>query len=174
MCITKLRQSTSRLEQHMLGIPKEQWSGVPVGKRSNAAHPLHGWDFKLQFWGFPLIILGLKLISSSLCMQKCSSGFTLTFLQCCLFYLVSHRISLNSRHGWPDLQGLKNSKTHSLSYLKCHLTSCACGQAWNLGSVQADQKQDQKTALLLLKPEQDFLHFNFPYSQPQDCWGWRT
>ena len=143
MCITKLGQSTSRLEQRILGIPKEQQFGVSVGKRSNAVHPLHGWDFKLQFWGFPHIILGLKLISSSLYMQKCSSGFTVTFLQCCLFYFVSHRISLNSRHGWPDLQGLKNSKTHSLSYLKCHLTSCACGQAWNLGSVQADQKQNQ-------------------------------
>ena len=60
-----------------------------------------------------------------------------------------------------DLLGLKNSKTHSLSYLKCHLTSCACGQAQNLGSVHASQKQDQRPALLLLKPEQDFLHFNF-------------
>ena len=140
MCITKLGQSTSRLEQRILGIPKEQQFGVSVGKRSNAVHPLHGWDFKLQFWGFPHIILGLKLISSSLYMQKCSSGFTVTFLQCCLFYFVSHRISLNSRHGWPDLQGLKNSKTHSLSYLKCHLTSCACGQAWNQGSVQESQK----------------------------------
>ena len=60
-----------------------------------------------------------------------------------------------------DLLGLKNSKTHSLSYLKCHLTSCACGQAQNPGSVHAGQKQDQRPALLLLKPEQDFLHSNF-------------
>ena len=51
-----------------------------------------------------------------------------------------------------DLLGLKNSKTHSLSYLKCHLTSCAFGQAQNLGSVHAGQKQDQRPALLLLKP----------------------
>ena len=60
-----------------------------------------------------------------------------------------------------DLLGLKNSKTHSLSYLKCYLTSCACGQAQNPGSVHAGQKQDQRPAPLLLKPEPDFLHFNF-------------
>ena len=47
---------------------------------------------QLQFWGFLLIILICKLISSSVCEQNCSSSFTLTFLQCCLFYLVSHRI----------------------------------------------------------------------------------
>ena len=78
---------------------------------------------------------------------------------------VSHRILLDPKGwggGWPDLQGLKNSKTNSLSYLKCHLTCCACGQAQNPGSVQAGQRP----ALLLLKPEQDFFHFNFPNIQP--------
>ena len=59
-------------------------------------------------------------------------------------------------------QKLKNSKVQSLSYLKCCLTSCAYGQAWNPGSVQASQKQGQGPAFLLLKPEQDFFCFNFP------------
>ena len=56
---------------------------------------------------------------------------------------------------WPDLQGLKNSKTHSLFNLKCYLTFCACKWAQNPGSVQAGQKQVRG---LLLKSEQDFLH----------------
>ena len=75
---------------------------------------------------------------------------TLTVLQCCLFYLVSHRISLNPRHDWPNLHGFKNSKSYFLSHLKCCLTSCACGQAWNPDSVQGGQKQGQRPALLLL------------------------
>ena len=188
---------------------------------------LHGLDFRLQFRRLLPIIPGQKLMSS-VCTPKCSSPFTLIFLWCCLFYLVDHRILLNPRSGWPDLQELpgvsagkesacragdlgsipglgqspgernsyplqysglensmdcivhgvaksqtqlsdfhfhqklKNSKIQSLSYLKCCLTSCAYGQACNLGSVQAGQKQGQGPAFLLLKPEQDFIHFNFP------------
>ena len=75
---------------------------------------------------------------------------------------------------WPDLQGLKNSKTYSLSYLKCCLTYYACGQALNLGSVQAGQKPGKGPALMLLKPEQDFLHFNFPNYWPQCCLDWKS
>ena len=33
------------------------------------------------------------------------------------------------------LRDLRDSKTHSLSYLKCHLTCCALRRARNLGSV---------------------------------------
>ena len=43
-----------------------------------------------NFGGSHLTIPESKRISSLVCMQKCSSHFTLTFLQCCLFYLVSH------------------------------------------------------------------------------------
>ena len=57
---------------------------------------------------------------------------------------------------------LRDFKTHSLSCLKCHLTYCACRQAGNVGSVLAGQKEGQGPALLLLKPEQCFLHCNFP------------
>ena len=59
-------------------------------------HPLHKWDFKLPFPELPLIIPGHKLMLS-VYMEKCSSGFTITFLQCCLCHLVSHRISLNPK-----------------------------------------------------------------------------
>ena len=54
-----------------------------------------GWDFRVQFRGLPLVIPGCKLISSAVCLQKCSASFTLTLLQCGVFYLVSLRISLN-------------------------------------------------------------------------------
>ena len=111
---------------------------------------------------------------------------TSTFLQCCLFYLVSHRISLNPRHDWPNLHGFKNSKSYFLSQLKCCLTSCACGQAWNPDSVQGGQKQGQRPASCLCfslhfltgtsgPTLQDFLYFNFPHRRgqiclPQDIW----
>ena len=36
----------------------------------------------------------LRLI---VCVQKCSSGFSVIVLQCCLFHIVSHRISLNPK-----------------------------------------------------------------------------
>ena len=72
-------------------------------------------------------------------MQKCSSGFTFTFLQCCLFHPMSHRILL-------DPEGLARPLVTQefqdpLFYLKYCLTCYACRQAQNLGSVQAGQKQ---------------------------------
>ena len=78
----------------VLGSPEQQQSGVPVRRR--AVHPLHKWDFRVPFPGLPLIIPGHKLMLS-VYMEKCSSGFTITFLQCCLCHLVSHRVSLNPK-----------------------------------------------------------------------------
>ena len=132
---------------------------------SQAVRPLSGLDFKLQFWGFLLIIPGLTVIASFVCMQKCSSGLTyLTLLQCCLFHLMSHRISLDPGGlARPSgVQEFQDPLFFLFSWLTHHLTSCACRQAQNPGSVQAGQRP----ALLLLKPEQDFLHFNFPNIQP--------
>ena len=57
--------------------------------------------------------------------------------------------------GRPDLQQLKNSKTHSCSYLKCHWFAVLAGRQ----RIQAVSRQVRSR---LLKPEQDFLHFNFP------------
>ena len=90
--------------------------------------------------GAQLVIPGCKLIPLSVCLQKCSSGFTLIFLQCCLFHIVNHRILLDST-GLFRPPGAKEFQDHSLSYLKCHLTCCVCRQAQNPGSVQAGQKQ---------------------------------
>ena len=57
-----------------------------------------------------------------------------------------------------SVRGLRESKTYSLSYLKCRLTCFPCRQAQNLCSIQGDQRP----ALLLLMSAQDFPHFNFP------------
>ena len=117
----------SNLESQLGKGPR--WCAHPTRETSN-----------YSLGGFPqLKIPGCKLIASSVFVQKCSSGFTYTFLQCCLFSLMSHRTSLDPREvARPS--GLKNSKTHCLSHLR-GLSCCACGQARNPGSVQADQKQ---------------------------------
>ena len=52
--------------------------------------------------------------------KNAALGFTLVFLQCYLFQLVSHRILLSLQQ-LARLPWLKNSKTCSLSYLKCCL-----------------------------------------------------
>ena len=73
-------------------------------------------------------------------MQKCSSGFTFTSLQCCLFYPMSHRILLDPE-GLARPLVTQEFQDPLLFYLKCCLTCCAGRQAQNLGSVQAGQKQ---------------------------------
>ena len=53
-------------------IGKSPWhstSGVPIGKRSQAACPFCKWEFKNCSSGFPGIITECKLISSSICEQ---------------------------------------------------------------------------------------------------------
>ena len=117
----------------------------------------------IAVWGVlaynPKLQTDMHIISVHAKMQFC-----FYFNMCTVLFVFSHEswdfVKLQGRLARPP--GLKNSKTHSLSYLKCHLTSCAYGQAWNQGSVQAGQKQGQRPALLLLKPKQDFIHFNFP------------
>ena len=72
----------SRLKQcwEVLG---HSTSGVPIGKRSQAGHPLHGWDFKDCSLGSPLwsrkqtdIIVNLSKTAALVVM--------FIFLQCCL------------------------------------------------------------------------------------------
>ena len=65
---------------------------------------------RLQFLELLLIIPDYKLISSSVSAQRCSSYFTLAFLQCCLFYLASHRILYKPWHDWSSLRGLQNPR----------------------------------------------------------------
>ena len=115
-----------------------------------------GGDFRLQFKGLTFMIPGCKLLQSSACAKKFISG-CLNFHKAVCFSLGVIR-SLRPSEDWPDLQGLKTSKTHSLSFPQCRLTCCAWGRACNLSRVQADQRPP----LLLLKPVQDFFHLNFP------------
>ena len=115
---------TSTDLKSMLGSPEQLQSGVPKGKRSQAACPCYRWDFKLLFWGFLLIIPGHKLISSLVCVPKCSSGLTFTFSQCCLSHLVSHRISLDPR-GLAILSGAQGFQD-LLSFLSKVLPDLLC------------------------------------------------
>ena len=115
---------TSTDLKSMLGSPEQLQSGVPKGKRSQAACPCYRWDFKLLFWGFLLIIPGRKLISSLVCVPKCSSGLTFTFSQCCLSHLVSHRISLDPR-GLAILSGAQGFQD-LLSFLSKVLPDLLC------------------------------------------------
>lgn len=141
-----LKEKTNKNNTHtstdfnsVLGSPEQLQSGVPNGKRSQAACPCHRWDFKLFFWGFLLIIPGRKLMSSSLCVPKCSSGLTFTFSQCCLSHLVSHRISL-------DPWGLVSQGLRILRPTPFLIWSAYC----DLLCLQ----EGQRPTLLLLKPEQ--------------------
>lgn len=63
------------------GLTREVWPLPPTPHR----HPRR--DFKLQLWGLLLIIPDRKLISSSVCKQKCSSCFSLTFTRLFVFLL---------------------------------------------------------------------------------------
>ena len=105
-------------------------------------HPLHWWDFELQFWGFLFIMLGCKLIpSSSVCVQKYSSEFplpfTVTFVSPC-----ESQDFLDAAGFW----GSGSSKTHSLSYLKC-LLICWWQLCFPAGTLS---RQSQKSVRGLL------------------------
>ena len=143
---------TSTDLKSMLGSPEQLQSGVPKGKRSQAACPCYRWDFKLLFWGFLLIIPGRKLISSLVCVPKCSSGLTFTFSQCCLSHLVSHRISLDPR-GLAILSGAQGFQD-LLSFLSKVLPDLLCLQAVT-ESWQCPGRSEagQRPALLLMNSE---------------------
>ena len=80
-----------------------------MGKGSPVVGPLHGWDFRLQFWGF---VISLH--------AKTQLWFFFNFYNavCFTFWVV--------RFSRPQVtnqvpRGSRNSKTHTLSYLKCLL-----------------------------------------------------
>ena len=79
-----------------------------------------------------------------------------------LNWSVSHRISLN-----PCWQASRDSipRPHYLSYLKCCLTSCAFGRYRTravLRQIRSKVRGLLSWTRVVLNPEQDFLHFNFP------------
>ena len=154
-------RSSSSLEQH---AGKSQviaiWSLSGEKVSCSASAP----QMKLQIAVWGLLAYNPKLQTDSIISVHAKMQLCFYFNICTVLFVFSREswdfVKLQARLARPP--GLKNSKTHSLSYLKCHLTSCAYGQAWNQGSVQAGQKQGQRPALLLLEPKQDFIHFNFP------------
>ena len=89
---------TTCVKNHFVSSRVTQWGHtlVGMGKVLGSASAL--WvRLQIAVWRLLLKISGHKLTSSSLCAQKGSSGFTLTFLQQYLFYLAIHRISSNPR-----------------------------------------------------------------------------
>ena len=108
--------------------------------------------------GFLLIIPLSKRISSSVCLQKCSSGFTLAFLHYGLFHFVSHRVSLDPGglarpSGAQEIPGPTPFLTQGPRDWLCLRAATASGQ------YPGGSGADQRPGLLLLKPEKDFPPF---------------
>ena len=125
--------------------------------------PPHGWDFKLQFPGLPLTILGYKHIINL--HTKVQPWFFFKLLQCCLFYLVSHRILLDLGLGCGDAgQTLRSSRIPDPPpfFLIYSAAWLVFADRHRIQAVSRPIRSKSEPALLLLKPKQDFLHFNFP------------
>ena len=134
--------------------------------------PQHTWDLKLQFWGLPLIIPGHTVISSSICVQKCSSGlFSEKLSQCYFFYLESSEISSDPRclAKFPEAQEFQNP----LPFLSKVLLDLLCLQAGTeSGQCPSISEEGQRPALFLLKPKE--IHIlptsSLPQSQSHGCY----
>ena len=124
---------TSRLKQHR-DVSWHSTSGVQTGKRSQAAHPLHGWDSKNCSSWFPRIIPQTDIITTL--WANCTSGFLF------MLFVLSWKLGmlLNLGLGWPDpLQGLNRFRVYLLSYLWCWSLELTAGSqgTHSEGSVQA-------------------------------------
>ena len=118
----------------MLGNPEWQLYEVPVGKASPAVCPIHGWDFKLQFCGF---VISLH--------AKSQLWLFFNFYNAVCFTLWVTRFS--RPQGADQVpRGSRNSKTHSLSYLKC-LLICWWQLCFPAGTLS---RQSQKSVRGLL------------------------
>ena len=133
----------------MLGSPSltaiwsPNWEKVP-GSASN-----HEWDFRLQFQGLPLIIPDTKM----------QLWLFLTFTM--LF--VSPRESQNFARPQGVGQTSRGSRISKPALLSKAPPDLLCLQAgMESGQYPGRSEAGQRPALLLLKSEQDFLHFNFP------------
>lgn len=168
---------TSRLEQNWeaphinsnvdsqlgKGLTREVWPLPPTPHR----HP--GRDFKLRLWGLLLIIPDRKLISSSVCKQKCSSCFSLTFTRLFVF-LLSENIFLGPEEDGGGVaytpRDLSDSKPTAL-LSKVLVDLLVTTGLFASPVVQGDQARSaggQGLVPLLLKPKQDYLYFSFPNS----------
>ena len=133
---TKLGQPTSRLEQAGSPLLTAIWSPyrerVLGCKSTPRVRPHIAVSGALAY--NPRLQTGI-INSLHIEMQFCFYFPLFTML----FHLVSHRILLDPE-GLARPPGAQEFQD-PLLYLKCCLTCCACRQAWNLGSVQADRKQ---------------------------------
>lgn len=104
----------------------------------------------------PLKYLSCKLIASSVCVQKyCTLVLLTTFYNAVLFRLVSHRVSLDPREvARPS--GLKEIQD-PLPFPSASPGAVLVGRH-GIQAVSRQIEAGQSPALLLLKPEQDFLH----------------
>jgi len=142
---------TSRLKQ-CWEVPGHSTSGVPVGKRSQAAFLLHEWDFKNCSLWFPLIIPGCKLISSSICEQLA----TLVSCKYCLFYLV--KLGMLLRPGaWlarspPEIQQSQVHPILSMVLQVLHLVGSHSQSGQCPGRIEV---RSEACFALSLKPESE-------------------
>ena len=107
---------TSRLKQHW-EVLCHSTSGVPVGKASQAAHLLCGWDFKDCDSVFPFIIPGQTQTDIIINLwPNCKLGFTLM-----LFVLLCKTWNVVKPGVWlaRPLSGAQQSQDFPPSYLWC-------------------------------------------------------
>lgn len=88
--------------------------------------------------------------------EKCSSGFNLTFLQCPLFHLVSHRILLGPGVG-GTLMGSRIPRLTTFFNLWCHPDLLCFKAGMESGAVSRQVRGLLFRSWQLLKPEQDFI-----------------
>ena len=121
--------------------------------------PTNWWDFKLQFRAHPLLIPGRKLYHHQFERKILAPGFFWTFAM--LF--VSPRESQNFARPQGVGQTSRGSRISKPALLSKAPPDLLCLQAgMESGQYPGRSEAGQRPALLLLKSEQDFLHFNFP------------
>ena len=121
------------------------------------------FDFSLSF-----IIPGHKLISSSVCTQKFSSGFSLTFTM--LFVSPCESQDFLDPGGLARLPGPPKFQDALpfLSKVPPDLLYLQAGPEFRQWPGRSEA--GQRPALLLLKPEQDSLHFSSPNIKLKQLW----
>ena len=138
----------SNLESHLGQGPGQ--CVHPMGETSNYSFQ----GSHLQSWATNI---------SSICTQKCSPGSFLNFYNA--VYLVSHKILLDLGLECGDAgQTLRGSRIPDPLpfFLIYSATWLVFAGRHRIQAVSRPVRSRSEPALLLLKPEQDFLYFNFP------------
>ena len=147
-------QPISRLEQSCK-VPSNSNLEAQLGEGSQAVGPPHHETSNCRFGGSCLKPQDTNWYHHQF---ACSSGFpffTMLFVSPC------------ESQDFPDLQGLRKFQDPLLIQGAAWLAGnnwCAYRQTSHPGRVQAWLEVGQRPAVLLLKAEQDYLHFTFPNS----------